>query len=270
MGTERTLMILVRESLQSLGIFNGLVLYTLPDVYKLQAQFTQFSSNHQKSYAFLNDSNVNAVLHSSLYGIDEEYPDRQKSPDSQPKRLLIDDRTFEVELKQYIVRSRPIEPACVKYMKSFFCDNTISKTMRRWLWRERIGNKIKMNRTLFNAWLERSTSMGICPDQAATIKVDLIRACSCLRDSSDKVRIYADLEKLIWAFVVSHNFIQCYRPDIGYVQGMSSIMLQIYGVTGSEWFETFALFSNLLLTNHYFKSLYSFDYDMVEFYDLDL
>lgn len=45
---------------------------------------------------------------------------------------------------------------------------------------------------------------------------------------------------------------------------MSAVMFQLYIVTEGEWFETFALFCNLILANSYFSSLYNFDHGMVD------
>lgn len=202
-STEQTLLVLIRDCLHAMGVFGGFLKFSIKNCHKLDAQFTLFKTNCE--FGFLKDGKVNAALHQDLYESNGKEKTSSEKACPQEKRLLVDDHTFEVELKQYIVRSKPIDPGCVKYMKNFFCDNTISKTMRRWLWRERIGNKLKLNRTLFSTWLARSANVGICPESELIIKVDLIRACNCLYDNEDKVRIFADLNKLIRTFVVQSS-----------------------------------------------------------------
>lgn len=56
---------------------------------------------------------------------------------------------------------------------------------------------------------------------------------------------------------------QLYRPDIQYVQGMSSLIYQILEVCDNDIYETFALTVNLLVGNQLMRNLYMFNEEAV-------
>lgn len=261
MGNERIIMIIIRDILKSLGVFGYQVKFQVVSPIQLSSVCTCMTGDRYDKLAFLRDPAARKMINKDLFI--EQIPESPTSPGAIfMRKICIDDSNFERELKPFIIKSEPLDQSIVKYMKNYFCDYGLSKTMRRWLWRERIGNGIKVNRTTFNTWQTRASMQEICPEMQAIIRADLVRACNTLERDKNPVRTFCDLEMLIRTFVVMEVH-QAYRPDIGYVQGMSAVMLQLYSVTEGEWFETFGLFCNLLLTNSFLFSLYSFDHETV-------
>lgn len=174
----------------------------MPEEVKLTSLSIIHSQGKRKPFYYLEDPSVISVI-SKNSDCSKTNTEPQKETKGSKNKASINDDLFEKELKCYINKSEPLEDSCIKYFKNFFCDHSISPDLRRWLWRERIGNPIRMNRTIFNTFCNRTSFLGICLDQEAVIKADLIRACSCLEDHEDKAKIFADLEKLIAAFVVA-------------------------------------------------------------------
>lgn len=107
-----------------------------------------------------------------------------KSPKKQQHDLELteNDQDFTNELKGHIKANNRIPDEYRKYFKSFFCDFTISNSMRRWLWQERIGNPIRMNRFVFNNLLVRANYESMSPVTEDIIVEDLLRCC---RDAPD-------------------------------------------------------------------------------------
>lgn len=195
---------LLNEALVSSMALNGIKILTHPDEVRISLSYFPQTDPKKKVFSYLEDSAVLAVI--SKTGISSSQQSNKNIQSNEKSQgVNIDDDIFEKELKAYIRKSEPLEGSCKKYFKNFFCDYGLSPSMRRWLWRERIGNPIRMNRTTFNTWCNRTQHLGICGDQEAVIKADLIRACTCLEEDEDKVRIFSDLEKLISTFVVGSS-----------------------------------------------------------------
>lgn len=257
---RQILRFLLNEALVSSKCLNGVLVYRVPDEVKLSASSYFLAKIVRKPFGYLEDSSVLKVISKNSSSPRSLSPRHSQS--EKKLKITTNDDLFDKELKMFINKLEPLQDSCKKYFKNFFCDHDLSPDLRRWLWRERIGNPIRMNRTIFTTWANRTSALGICLEQEAVIKADLIRACTCLEDNEDKAKIYSDLEKLISIFVVIYVD-EGYRPDIGYVQGMSAVMLQLYKVAQGEWFETFALFCNLILANRFCFTLYQFDHESV-------
>ena len=69
--------------------------------------------------------------------------------------------------------------------------------------------------------------------------------------------MYQDMKKILSLFAV-------YRPDIGYVQGMNSLVAIIY--CHFDIFEAFSLFANLVLCNKFLRDLYMMDKTYIKAY----
>lgn len=186
----------MNEALVSCKCLGGTLVFNMSEEVRLSLSYFVQGSINKKPYEYLNDASVISVISKNSSSL------KSSPPTSKKQKGIIDDDIFERELKPFIRNSEPLDESCKKYFKNFFCDHLLSPDLRRWLWRERIGNPIRMNRTIFTTWCKRTSFLGICSDQEAVIKADLIRACSSLEENEDKVRIFSDLEKLISTFVV--------------------------------------------------------------------
>lgn len=172
------------------------------------------------------------------------------------------DHTFSVELKAYIRGQEPVPEHALPYFRSFFCDLSLSPTLRQWLWEQRIGNRIRMTRSLFNNLLVRGVRDAIEVATEEIMVEDLIRTCSAIPSQTESKRVYENLKRLLSLFEVGFGE-QTYRPDIGYVQGMSFIMHQLFRVTRGDVYSTFSMFCNLILADQLLSDLYSFDKELV-------
>lgn len=229
-STVQTMRFLINEATLSYKGLDKIKIWRATQDVKLSIIFISQPKVDKKPFIFLDDSSVFAVVSKSSETKKQYEKPKPVIMKTQNTRVLIDDKIFEKELKPFIKKSEPLEEHCKKYFKNFFCENGLSPSMRRWLWRERIGNPLRMNRTLFNTWCSRTARSGICAEQEAVIKADLVRACACLDHKEDKVKIFEELEKLITAFVVrsSHPGIQTrYRLCTRHV-GRNAAALQSY------------------------------------------
>lgn len=195
----KVLKFLILDALNSCNCLTGVKIYCLPQNTRFSVTVVNQRVGTQSQFEFLEDNSVLGVV--SIKNIIESSSLSNSTFSSSNAQRKFNDELFEKELKGYFCKSEPLEKSCKKYFKNFFCEYTLSPKLRRWLWRERIGNPIRMNRTIFNSWTSKANLLGICADQAAVIKADLIRACSCI-DEKYRLKVYADLERLITVFVV--------------------------------------------------------------------
>lgn len=176
------------------------------------------------------------------------------------------DDMFISELKPYIDGKKRIPKEALNYFKSYLIDYQISPTLRKWLWKERIGNDVRMNLVLFNNLLSRMRCETISERTQLLIADDLIRTCASISNRLQSNIVFCHLKLLASIFEVLFSVLtlKIYRPDIGYTQGMMSIFYLIYQVVDGDLYETFLLSCNLLLSKgSLFHSLYTFDADKV-------
>ena len=150
------------------------------------------------------------VLHSSPIKSDPFSGGNSPNPKSPKKQqhdleLTENDQDFTNELKGHVKANNRIPDDYRKYFKSFFCDFTISNSMRRWLWQERIGNPIRMNRFVFNNLLVRANYERMSPVTEDIIVEDLLRCCRDAPDPFLAEIMFANVKKVAHLLeVISH------------------------------------------------------------------
>jgi Rab-GTPase-TBC domain len=137
---------------------------------------------------------------------------------------------------------------------SFFRYYTISDSERKELWKIRIGNSLGITRELYESLCIRLQIEGIIKQHQKLINDDLFRTLPNYSTTKVGDTMYRRLTHLLSLF-------QMYRPDIGYVQGMSFLVSMLYYYYDD--FDTFVLFSNLILTKPLVRTCYDFDISKV-------
>ena len=140
---------------------------------------------------------------------------------------------------------------------SFFQNNTISDKERRQLWKIRIGNQMRIDKDLFEVLKVRLRTEGVKPSVSKIITDDLARTLPNYKDYVIGQLMHDQLKALLEMF-------HLYRPDVGYVQGMTYLMVTFYYYF--DEFETFVLFTNLVLTKDIIYHSYTFDMDSIAVY----
>lgn len=137
---------------------------------------------------------------------------------------------------------------------SFFRYYTISDKERIQLWRTRIGNTLGITRSLFENLIIRLEIEGISKKECKLINDDLVRTLPNYGITKVGDTMYKRLHQLLSLF-------QLYRPDVGYVQGMSFLIVMLYYYY--DEFDTFTLFCNLIITKPLVWICYDFDIPQV-------
>lgn len=132
----------------------------------------------------------------------------------------------------------------------FFMFNTISDEARKQIWKTKISNNLGISSDLFETLKARLREDGVKKSIEKVICDDLNRSLPEYKEYPAGLEMYDSVKTLlsIW---------HLYRPDFGYVQGMSYIMVMLFYYY--DEFECFVLFCNLILTRPIFSSCYSFD-----------
>lgn len=125
---------------------------------------------------------------------------------------------------------------------------------RRELWVKKIGNQLKITRELYHGLISRLETHPFPKKAAKIIQDDLDRTFPNCRTFYEGERMYRNMERILRLF-------QVYRPDYGYVQGMTYLLSIIYYYF--DEFESFKIFANLVITNKFLKSMYNFDLSQV-------
>ena len=167
--------------------------------------------------------------------------------------MKTNDQLYRTKFKHIITNSDEDFPER-ESLFSFFQKYTISDEERKTLWKTRIGNSLRIDRELFESLKLRLKSDGIRPQFAKLIVDDLNRTLSNYKNYSVGQYMYDSVQELLSLF-------QIYRPDIGYIQGMSFLIVMLYYYY--EEFECFALFCNLILTKKMTFKCYNFEIDEV-------
>lgn len=138
---------------------------------------------------------------------------------------------------------------------SFFTKYTISDAQRKDLWRIRIGNTLRIDRNLFELLKIRLKNEGLKKQVAKLIVDDLNRTLPNYQSYPVGQQMYDSVQLLLSLWHI-------YRPDIGYVQGMSFIIVILYYYY--EDYDCFVLFCNLIITKKLMRDCYLFNVDEVE------
>ena len=136
----------------------------------------------------------------------------------------------------------------------FFTKFSIPQSMRKRHWLIRVGNRLKFTKDTIEALKQRLEKEGIDPKVDSIITKDLNRTFPDCKTYKQGREMYESMQRILRLF-------QLYRPDIGYVQGMSYIVSHLYYLFDEN--KCFALFSNLVICNKFVYSMYSFDVEKV-------
>jgi hypothetical protein len=138
----------------------------------------------------------------------------------------------------------------------------IPAELRKVVWSIIVGNNLKINYKLYEMFLER---VKICQENdnkdvtfrknLKVIEEDLHRTYSEMSVFRFGNRLYQPLKNILLAYSM-------YRPDLGYVQGMSYVAGSILLHYGDE-FEAFKVFANLMSREEMLINFYSFDMEKV-------
>lgn len=142
-------------------------------------------------------------------------------------------------------------------MFKYFQNYVLSEEDRKWIWKVKIGNKLRLNRRVYKELEGRLEVHGIPKEQMKVIVNDLDRTFPECDSRSQGVKMYQDLVKMLSLFSL-------YRPDFGYVQGMSYLAICLYFTF--DPYESFVLFSNLILCNKLMHDLYNMNLQRVVLY----
>ena len=142
-------------------------------------------------------------------------------------------------------------------VKKFFLSSVISDDQRKELWIKKIGNRIKINKTLYSNLIERLQHEGVPQKIDKLIRDDLDRTLPSDSQTIKGSHVYEHIKNIlkIW---------HLYRPDIGYTQGMAYYVCLLY--TYYDEYMTFKQFSNLVVGNELIFSFYNFDKIKVSFF----
>ena len=133
----------------------------------------------------------------------------------------------------------------------FFSKKSISSSSRRLLWSKMIGNGLNITQEQYSIYkdLIKSRKSNPYPIEKQ-LNIDLRRTLPFDKSLSESQKAFTALKRVLLAFYL-------YRPDIGYIQGMTYLVCSLY--LHVDEFNTFKLFSNLIITRPLIHALYSFD-----------
>lgn len=135
-------------------------------------------------------------------------------------------------------------------IRKIFGKYTLDQESRKLLWKNKIGNHLRLNHRNVE-WVEELLKSRPIPHKELKVIVsDLDRTFPECDTREEGKKMYRDMLHILCMFA-------CYRPDIGYVQGMSALVLTLYPLFGVQ--QTFVLFANLLTGCPLLRRLYTMD-----------
>src|SRR3990167_622062 len=137
----------------------------------------------------------------------------------------------------------------------FFRQYTLSDDARRLLWKTKISNSLGLNSETYECLKMRLKEDGLPRSITKVINDDLLRTLPQHKHHSAGATMLEAIRELLSLWHI-------YRPDIGYVQGMSYLMVMLYYYF--EDFQCFALFANLIINRDILYHGYTFDLHYVE------
>lgn len=140
---------------------------------------------------------------------------------------------------------------CRNYFKSY----TITDDQRKIIWRMRIGNELKITRDLYLGLLTRLKTEPFSKKTDKIIQGDLDRTFPNCKSFKEGEEMYRKMQTILMLFHI-------YRPDVKYVQGMTYLVSTLYYYF--DEFETFVLFSNLVITKKFVYEMYNFNTEKVK------
>ena len=136
----------------------------------------------------------------------------------------------------------------------FFKSSTISENLRKGLWKSMIGNSLGITSELYDILKHRLKEHGLKSSIEKLIVADLNRTLPQYQGCSSGLSMFEGVKTLLSLWHI-------YRPDVGYVQGMSYLMVMLYYYF--EDYECFVYFANLILTKHIILQSYTFNMPFV-------
>ncbi len=167
--------------------------------------------------------------------------------------LPVSDELFNLRIKQFIEVGSP-DVTDRDTLLHFFRVNTISDEVRKQLWKMKISNQLGITSELFEILKQRLKEDGLKKSVDKLIVDDLNRTLPEYKKHAAGLAMFESVRQLLSLWHI-------YRPDFGYIQGMSYLMVMLFYYY--EEFECFVLFSNLLLTREVFSNCYSFNLSYV-------
>ena len=128
----------------------------------------------------------------------------------------------------------------------------IPKQFRSKIWKFLIGNKIKINKPLFQIYLKKAIKLY---DQNSLIKKDILRTYHHFTNCPDYKKILIESTVLLQMFCL-------YRPDIQYIQGMNYLMTML--LFQFNPYQAFKCFCNLVLGKKFLYKTFLFKKNYID------
>jgi hypothetical protein len=117
--------------------------------------------------------------------------------------LEINDSLFEKKLGKAIFRLPTRQLIAMKAKVSeFFCSHTISDSLRKEMWKTRIGNKLRITKPYFNSLVDRLSNESISKKAEKTIIDDLDRTFPECSGYDEGRKMYQDMRLVLSLFEV--------------------------------------------------------------------
>lgn len=163
--------------------------------------------------------------------------------------MPINDVYYNAEIRPLLAVGMANESYRAKIIE-FFSRYTVSDDVRKSLWKTKIANSLQISLETFENIKQRLGVEGLSKKVDKLIVDDLLRTLPDCRSSNAGQSMYESVRTLLRMWHI-------YRPDIGYIQGMSYVMCMFFYYFSE--FECFVLFSNLVLTREIIHRVYTFD-----------
>lgn len=118
--------------------------------------------------------------------------------------LAVDDNQMNWRFPMYLAEKMTYEQAAEgkDKLKDVFTKVTWSDESRKHLWRKRIGNKLRINKALFDNLMDRLTIEGINKRAEKTIVDDLDRTFPNVSGQIEGIQMYAGMKLVLYLFEV--------------------------------------------------------------------
>lgn len=192
---------------------------------------------------------------SSSKGFKPRYIDeltKKETYNLKPSEIFFDQR-----IKKFLYKENDMSASELGICREYFRNYVLTNEQRKELWRFKIGNELRITRDMFNGLVTRLQTGDFCKSIDRQIQADLDRTFPDCKTHNEGREMYSNMHLILLLFHI-------YRPDIGYVQGMNDILSIIFYYY--DVYESFVLFSNLIITNKLLFSMFSFNLEKVKNY----
>lgn len=164
------------------------------------------------------------------------------------------DGFYHQRVKPLLFKERELKSTELTICKEFFRNFVLEDEERKELWRFKIGNKLRITKDIFNGLMTRLSTGDFCKKIDRQIQADLDRTFPDCKTFVEGKEMYSKMHLILLLFHI-------YRPDIGYVQGMNDVLNIIFYYY--DVYESFVLFTNLVITNKIMFNMFNFDLEKV-------